>query len=56
MGVSSLLLVIIIILVIFIFAYRKKNQNLTNQVNKISFVESGVKERGDGNLLLGIND
>ena len=55
-GVSSLLLVIIIILVIFIFAYRKKNQNLTNQVNKISFVESGVKERGDGNLLLGIND
>ena len=56
-GVGSFLLVVAVVLVIFIFVYNKRNKELVDQVNKISFVESGAKERGDdGNLLLDNND
>ena len=56
-GVGLFVLAVIIVLVIFIFVYNKRNKNLIDQVNKISFVESGAKERGDdGNLLLDNND
>ena len=54
LSVGGVLVVIVIILVVFIILYHRKNKDLLNQVNKISFAESGVKEKVDSNLL--IND
>ena len=56
-GVGSFLVIVVIILVIFVVWYRGKNKNLMEQVNKISFVQSGAAARADDdNLLLGTND
>ena len=61
-AVGGTLLVIAIVLVIFIFIYKKKNKDLVDQVNKISFVQSGAdtkekdKNKDDGNLLLDGDD
>ena len=51
-GVSSVLFVIVIVLVVAIVMYNSKNKDLLNQVNKISFVQSGAGGKDDGNLLL----
>ena len=50
--ISAVLFVIIIILVVVIFTFNAKNKGLMDQVNKISFVQSGAKSPDDGNLLL----
>ena len=50
--ISAVLFVIIIILVVIIFTFNAKNKGLMDQVNKISFVQSGAKSPDDGNLLL----
>ena len=61
-AVGGTLLVIAIVLVIFIFIYKKRNKDLVDQVNKISFVQSGAdtkekdKNKDDGNLLLDGDD
>ena len=61
-AVGGTLFVVALILVVFIFIYKKKNKDLVEQVNKISFVQSGAetkeKEKGkdDGNLLLDGDD
>ena len=61
-AVGGTLFVVALILVVFIFIYKKKNKDLVEQVNKISFVRSGAetkeKEKGkdDGNLLLDGDD
>ena len=44
--------VIVIVLVVAIVMYNSKNKDLLNQVNKISFVQSGAGGKDDGNLLL----
>jgi len=48
--VGGILLIIIIILAIFVILYNRKNKDLLNQVNKISFVQSEAKD--DNNLLV----
>ena len=56
-GVGSAFVVIIIILIVFVTLYKKKNNDLAKQVNKISFVQSGAQERESGDdLLLGKDD
>ena len=56
-GVGSAFLIIIIILIVFVSIYKKKNNDLAKQVNKISFVQSGAQERESGDdLLLGKDD
>ena len=59
-SIGSVLLIIAIALVIYIFIIKNKNKDLSAQVNKISFVESGAeskeKDKDDGNLLLGNDD
>ena len=56
-GVGSLFIVIIVILIVFVSIYKKKNNDLAKQVNKISFVQSGAQERESGDdLLLGKDD
>ena len=51
-GISATLLIIVIILVIVILSFNAKNKDLMDQVNKISFIKSGAKDKDDGNLLL----
>jgi hypothetical protein len=55
-GVGCALVVIVIFLIVFTLLYNKHNKDLADQVNKISFVQSGAdtseKEKVDGNLLL----
>ena len=51
-AVSSVLFVIVIVLVVAIVMYNSKNKDLLNQVNKISFVQSGAAGKDDANLLL----
>ena len=55
-GVGSFLVAVVIILVIFVIWYKGKNKNLMDQVNKISFVQSGSAPRDDDNLLLGSSE
>jgi len=56
-GVGSAFVIIIIILIVFVTLYKKKNNDLAKQVNKISFVQSGAQERESGDdLLLGKDD
>ena len=50
--IGVVLFVVIIILVIIIFTFNAKNKDLMDQVNKISFVQSGAKPNDDVNLLL----
>ena len=50
--ISCVLLVIVIVLVIVILTFNSKNKDLMDQVNKISFVQSGAKPKEDTNLLL----
>jgi hypothetical protein len=50
--IGVVLFVVIIILVIIIFTFNAKNKDLMDQVNKISFVQSGAKANDDVNLLL----
>ena len=54
-GIGSVLLVVAIVLFVFFFLYKNRNRNLLEQVNKISFAESGAKEKEDNSNLL-IND
>ena len=42
-GVGSFLLIVVVILIVFIVIYKRRNKNLMENVNKISFVKSGVK-------------
>ena len=51
-GVSAFLVIVVIILVIVIVMYNSKNKDLLDQVNKISFVQSGATGKDDTNLLL----
>ena len=55
-AVACVLVVIVIFLIVFTLIYNKHNKDLADQVNKISFVQSGAdaneKEKVDGNLLL----
>ena len=53
-GIGSVLLVIAIVLFVFFFLYKNRNRNLLEQVNKISFAESGAqdKEKEDSSNLL----
>ena len=56
-GVGSLFVIIIVILIVFVSIYKRKNNDLAKQVNKISFVQSGAQERESGDdLLLGKDD
>ena len=51
--VSGVLLAVVIGLIVIILIYNRKNKDLLNKVNKISFAESGANDRGgDSNLLL----
>ena len=50
--VGLILLVVVIVLVVIIVMYNSKNKDLLNQVNKISFVQSGASGKDDANLLL----
>ena len=54
-AVSGVLLIIVIALIVLILMYNRKNKDLLNKVNKISFVESGARDRGDDSNLL-LND
>ena len=54
-GIAGFLLFAAIIVFIVICIYRRKKNDLLNNVNKISFVESGAKERTES-LLLGNED
>ena len=51
-GVSAFLVIVVIILVIVIVMYNSKNKDLLDQVNKISFIQSGATGKDDTNLLL----
>ena len=52
LGIGGVFLVIAIILAVFLFLYCRKNKDLMDQVNKISFTQSGAKEKDDTNLLV----
>ena len=54
-GIAGFLLFAAIIVFIVICIYRKKKKDLLNNVNKISFADSGAKERTES-LLLGNED
>jgi len=47
---------IIGVLVYVIRIYQKKTKGLLDQVNKVSFVQSGAKEKNDTDLLLNDNE
>ena len=51
-GIGCVLLVAGIVLFVFFFLYKNKNRNLLEQVNKISFAESGANEKEDNSNLL----
>jgi len=59
-GIGSVLFIGALGLIAFIFLCYKKNKDLSDQVNKISFVQSGAEvnkqEKMDGNLLLNDDD
>ena len=53
-GISSLLVIVVVVLVVVVVKYQKNNKDLLNQVNKISFAQSGSNsnEKNNDNLLL----
>ena len=51
-AVSCVLVIVVVILVVVIIRYNSKNKDLLNQVNKISFTESGASGKDDANLLM----
>ena len=51
-GVIGSVIVVVIAVFLFIYFYYKRNQEFKSQIGKISFIESGARERIDRNILL----
>ena len=54
--ITVILLVVVIILVVVIVFFNAKNKDLMEKVNKISFVSSEAKPKGEANLLMDDNE
>ena len=55
--IGSILFIVVVILVLIVIMFNQKNKNLLDQVNQVSFAESGVKEvKEDDDLLLNGRD